>query len=213
MVSNLSQVLNLLNEYLELHFGKHFSMLLKHAENVKCHESNNKADKHKYQFGELSILLARDFGATQTEINELSEALAKGIDHFHNQFVKKLLDTYEKPNLFKEIEDDIVIVSKELQKTPYNYHSADFINCLRIGILFNIHHDLYQFELGDHWSALSEQFDPQYLKDGPESIYGEYCEIIVKKWASIYVKYKDDPSLSIYVLHLIRTLPYQASVN
>ena len=213
MVSNISQAINLLHVYLETHFGHHFSALLLLADSLKYHQSKNETYVWTHQLDQMHKRLVRDFHVSQQEVYTITAALIIGIDQFHEQLVKVMLKQYKKPNLFKQVEDDIAKISKELQGAPYHHHLADFENCLRIGILFQLHFDLDQREFADQWAELANTFDPQYLNGEYDSIYDEYIKVILNKWKYLYFKYCDDPDFSIYVLNLIHTLPYQSSAQ
>ena len=210
MITNISQAISLLQNYLDLHFGNHFNTLLLYADKFKKHESRNETGKRNYQLGQFRNLLASDFHVTQNEIDELTVALKIGIEDFHNNLIKVLLENYENPSLFKKIEEEISEISKDLQKAPYNYHSADLVNVLRAGIMFLLHKELDEKSVSNDWAGLSNQFDPIYIKDAPSSIHDQYLEDILVMREYLYEKYKDEPGFPIFVLNLIYTFPFKS---
>ena len=209
MVANISQAISLLHVYLDQHFQNDFNILIFHADKIKYHESKKETGKQEYQLYMLRNLLAGNRHITQKGINKLFGALAKGTEHFQYQLVKAYLDYYKKPDQFKKIEDDIAKIAKELQEAPYNYHSADLINCLRVGILAQLHFELDQLYFSDQWVGLTSKFEPKFIIDAPECICEKYVLDLWEKWEFLYYKYCDEPNFSIYVLNLIHTLPYQ----
>ena len=210
MITNFNQAMSYLKTYMDLHYGIHFNSLLQYAENVIQHETNDEIGKSKYQLGQLRNLLASDFQVTQNEIDELTIALKNGIDQFHSQLVKVLLDHYQYPTSFKTVEEEIVEISNDLQYSPLNYHSADFVNVLKAGIMFLLHKELNEKRYSDDWITLAAQFDPSYIKDSTGSIHNQYLEDITVMWDYLYEKNKDEPNFPIFILKLIHTFPYES---
>ena len=210
MIKNISDAIRLLDVYFSFLLGSQFSFLMYHAEQYKLAESLNDSNLCKYHIDEFTDILTCEFSANETTKEFLTKELAKGLDHFQYRFVKKLLDKNEITNKSKVIEDEIASISQALQRDPHNYHSGDFANGLKVGILFNLQYDLEQIKHADKWSSLVEKFDPQYLRDGPESVYDVYSDIMIEQYTSLYFGYRDEPWFPLYVLNIIYRLPYQS---
>ena len=213
MITNINQALVTLRNFLKFQFGKPITILLDHAENVKYHESNFDEGKRKFVLGRLTTVLINEFDLLQSDIDKLTKALTNSLEHFQYQIVKMLYESRAIPDQFKDIDDEIVRISKELQEEPYNYHSVDFENRLKIGIVFNLLHDLGQPEFADLWGELAERNDPPHLKDGDESVYDEYVEVFLDEWKTLYDKFANEPDLPLYILNIIYTLRFHQNEN
>ena len=54
MLTNFNQAMRNLKNYFDLHLGINFNSLLKYAENIKQHETNDEISKVKYQLGKFT---------------------------------------------------------------------------------------------------------------------------------------------------------------
>ena len=210
MLTNFNQAMRNLKIYVDLHLGNHFNSLLQYVENIKQHETNDEISNMKDKLGKLPSFLASDFHVTKIEIDQLIVALKNGVDQFHNQLIKVLLENYQSSNFFKIIEEEISEISNDLQHSPYNYHSANFENVLKAGIMILLHKELNEERYSDDWAKLAAQFDPSYIKDSTGSIHDQYLEDIIVMRDYLFEKYKDEPNFPIFILNLVHTFPYES---